>query len=488
MKKIISVLSVLALVGMPTTTAFADSITQDTTGSSGTTSVSYDIAPSYAVVIPSGISLDSSQTVEIKMTGLTDTEKPKLEYDQTVSVSLSNAKNGFSGSDGKTLSLKSGMDSIHYTITGANGKTGKGDVVAKFKYDPNKTLNDYKQTLTFALTSTVQYAGNYTDQLTFTISDGKVDISKLTGAYQAQDGDILTGKGNADTHITVADGATVTLRDCDITAITDDGYHKWAGITLEGDGTLILEGTNKVKGGYDEYPGIYVPENKTLTIKGIGSLEAGSNGWSPAIGGGYKISCGNITILDGTVTANGGKDGAGIGGGTSSSCGNITISGGTVTANGGQWSSGIGSGYGAESSCGNITITGGIVTANGGGDGGAAIGTGVEGSTCRDITISGGIVTANAGIGCAGIGAGEYNCSCGNITISGGIVTANGGDQAAGIGSGYYDSECSDITIKNTVTKVEATKGANAPNSIGAGNYSSCGTVTIEDGANVTQK
>ncbi len=428
MKKIISVLSVLALVGMPTTTAFADSITQDTTGSSGTTSVSYDIAPSYAVVIPSGISLDSSQTVEIKMTGLTDTEKPKLEYDQTVSVSLSNAKNGFSGSDGKTLSLKSGMDSIHYTITGANGKTGKDDVVAKFKYDPNKTLNDYKQTLTFALTSTVQYAGNYTDQLTFTISDGKVDISKLTGAYQAQDGDILTGKGNADTHITVADGATVTLRDCDITAITDDGYHKWAGITLEGDGTLILEGTNKVKGGYDEYPGIYVPENKTLTIKGIGSLEAGSNGWSPAIGGGYKISCGNITI------------------------------------------------------------TGGIVTANGGGDGGAAIGTGVEGSTCRDITISGGIVTANAGIGCAGIGAGEYNCSCGNITISGGIVTANGGDQAAGIGSGYYDSECSDITIKNTVTKVEATKGANAPNSIGAGNYSSCGTVTIEDGANVTQK
>ena len=136
MKKIISVLSVLALVGMPTTTAFADSITQDTTGSSGTTSVSYDIAPSYAVVIPSGISLDSSQTVEIKMTGLTDTEKPKLEYDQTVSVSLSNAKNGFSGSDGKTLSLKSGMDSIHYTITGANGKTGKDDVVAKFKYDP----------------------------------------------------------------------------------------------------------------------------------------------------------------------------------------------------------------------------------------------------------------------------------------------------------------------------------------------------------------
>ena len=84
----------LALVGMPTTTAFADSITQDTIGSSGTTNVSYDIAPSYAIVIPSGISLESNQTVEIKMTGLTDTENPKLQYGQTVSVTLSNAKNG----------------------------------------------------------------------------------------------------------------------------------------------------------------------------------------------------------------------------------------------------------------------------------------------------------------------------------------------------------------------------------------------------------
>ena len=175
MKKIISVLSVLALLGLTSTTAFAESITQDTTGSSGTTSVSYDIAPSYAVVIPSGISLDSSRTVEIKMTGLTDTEKPKLKYNQTVNVSLSNAKNGFSGSDGKTLSLKDGSASVSYTLTGANGKTGKDDMVAKFKYDPNKTLNDYKQTLTFALTSTVQYAGNYTDNLTFTISYGKAD-------------------------------------------------------------------------------------------------------------------------------------------------------------------------------------------------------------------------------------------------------------------------------------------------------------------------
>ena len=89
----------------------------------------------------------------------------------------------------------------------------------------------------------------------------EVDISRLKGAYQAQNGDILTGKGNADTHITVAAGATVTLKNCDITAISNNPSHNWAGITLEGSGTILLEGTNKVKGGFEHYPGINVPHN-----------------------------------------------------------------------------------------------------------------------------------------------------------------------------------------------------------------------------------
>ena len=33
--------------------------------------------------------------------------------------------------------------------------------------------------------------------------------------------------------------------------------------------------------------------------------------------------------------------------------------------------------------------------------------------------------------------------------------------------------------IADTVTQVTATKGSDAPNSIGAGQYASCGTVTI---------
>jgi len=247
MKKIISVLSVLALLSTAPTTVFADSrITSDSADQSGSMNVSYNAAPGYIVTIPSGVDLSTGSTAEIKLTGMTDSEKPLLKKNQTINVSLSNAQNGFSGSDGKTLSLKCGEDSLSYTLTGANGKAGKDDVVASFKYDPDKTLDDYKQTLSFDLISEPQYSGNYTDVLTFEVFSGnRVNISKLTGVYQAQDGDVLTGKGNADTHITVADGATVTLKGCDITAILNDESHQWAGITLEGDGTIVLEGINK---------------------------------------------------------------------------------------------------------------------------------------------------------------------------------------------------------------------------------------------------
>ncbi|MBO4612195.1 MAG: hypothetical protein J5671_03390, partial [Bacteroidaceae bacterium] len=65
------------------------------------------------------------------------------------------------------------------------------------------------------------------------------------------------------------------------------------------------------------------------------------------------------------------------------------------------------------------------------------------------------------------------------ITISGGTIIATGGEQAAGIGGGCFATSCGTITIQNTVTRVTATKGDSAPNSIGAGDYGSCGTVKI---------
>ena len=65
-------------------------------------------------------------------------------------------------------------------------------------------------------------------------------------------------------------------------------------------------------------------------------------------------------------------------------------------------------------------------------------------------------------------------------------MTAAGGVYAAGIGGGN-GSSCGKITIKKTVTKVTATAGEEASNSIGEGETGSCDGVDIEAGANVIQ-
>ena len=65
-------------------------------------------------------------------------------------------------------------------------------------------------------------------------------------------------------------------------------------------------------------------------------------------------------------------------------------------------------------------------------------------------------------------------------------ITATGVGGAAGIGGGRL-CNCGNITITNGVTKVTATKGNSAPNTIGAGIDGSVISRTIEAGANVTQ-
>ena len=300
-----------------------------------------------------------------------------------------------------------------------------------------------------------------------------VDLSNLTGNYEAQDGDVLSGTLANNVKISIAAGATVTLRDVNINENGTWTSGNYAGITCEGDATIILEGTNIVKGFYKTYPGVQAgPDGTTLTIGGSG-----------------------------TLNATGGSDAAGIGSGKSTSCGNITINGGNIEAWGGANGAGIGTGYcnvSGSISCGIIPITGGMVTAYGG-ENAAGIGAGQSKSSksnvnnCNGINISGGIVTAIGGENAAGIGSGYARgtrspiSSCGDINITGGTVVATGGSNGAGIGTGNtYDvggkSNCGNITITTGVTSVTATKGISARDSIGRGNgKGTCGTVMFGD-------
>ena len=260
--------------------------------------------------------------------------------------------------------------------------------------------------------------GNYI-YMHFTTARGPIFLQDVTSNFTAQNGDVLTGTLGGNYKISIANGVTITLNGVTINGENNNNY-LWAGITCLGNATIVLEEgtTNTVKGFFETHPGIYIPSGKTLTIKGSGSLTAYSNGMGAGIGGGNNAGgdCGNIVIENGTITATGGQYSAGIGGVRSFSCGNITINGGTITANGGAY--------------------------------------------------------------CAGIGSGQ-SATCGNITISGGSVNAIGGSGAAGIGSGYSNSSCGNINITTGVTSVTATKGTYTNNSIGAGDRSTCGTVTI---------
>ena len=261
-----------------------------------------------------------------------------------------------------------------------------------------------------------------------------IDLSKLSEPYIAVNGDVLTGTLPEDVSvkISITDGATVTLQEVTIEGWDHKDYD-WAGLTCEGDATIVLKDVNSVRGFYFFQPGISVPVGKTLTIRGDGdgtlnvqsnnSLHPYENVYGPGIGGRINNDCGNIRIESGTVNAIGHKSSPGIGSSNGHICGNITITGGTVTATGGDYAAGIGAGEG-------------------------------------------------------------FSARCGNITITGGTVTAKGGQEATGIGCGL-NSHCGNITISNSAS-VTATKGGSAPYSVGFGyndvvGKPTCGTITIGD-------
>ena len=234
----------------------------------------------------------------------------------------------------------------------------------------NDELNWYSKSVTNRA-----YAANKIYPINVTMTGGNViDLSKLTDNCTAQNGDILTGKLGASHKISIAAGATVILKNVSINydespVLSGD----FAGITCEGDATLIINGTDYVKGLSSGHPGIFVPSNATLTITGSGTLDALGHENGAGIGSGrdnisaYR-ACGNIVLQGGTIWGRGGTGAAGIGSGASinyaesqtpypSSCGNITIRNSVthVYATKGSGAASIGKGQ-YSNNCGTITF------------------------------------------------------------------------------------------------------------------------------------
>lgn len=351
------------------------------------TDVTWTSSAVYTVTIPATVALGNEATIEAGNVNLNAGEQLNVTLSGT-----SDADNAFK--------LTTATDSLTYTVSKGGDNVAVGDVVLNVAAGTQTSSS----TLKFNEPATTPNAGDYTGTVTFTISvesaETIVDLSTLTADYVAKDGVTLTGTLAANVKISIADGATVTLKDANITNLGKNC--DWAGINCPNDATIILKGTNTICAGrgsddYNNYPGIWIAKDKTLTIGGDGSLTAYSNAINPGgagIGGGYQVACGNIVINGGTITATGGDSAAGIGGGPDTSCGDITINGGTITATGYNGAAGIGSGRNtgvqSKTSCGNITIANTVtkVTATKGkGDTGAhSIGPG-GGGVCGTVTI-----------------------------------------------------------------------------------------------------
>lgn len=290
------------------------------------------------------------------------------------------AKGGY-GSAGIGGSYKANCGDI--TINNCIVRATKGDSAP---YSIGAGLEATSGTVTIG---GVQVAGTPSRLYTYPmpIYNGIIDLSTLTAGGEILDGSTLTGTLGDAYQLTLVDGATVTLDNVTINGIDSDDC-MWSALNCLGDATIILKGSNTLRGFSKRYSAIYAPVGKTLTIKGTGSLIARNNGFAAGIGGGPSCSCGNIVIEGGTIDAEGSSGSAGIGGSWPNDCGNITITGGKIRAVGGEWAAAIGGGY--QGVCGNVTITSGvdIVFASTCFDINNSIGAGVDG-TCGTVTIGG---------------------------------------------------------------------------------------------------
>ena len=153
----------------------------------------------------------------------------------------------------------------------------------------------------------------------------------------------------------------LTLRDVKIDVSDNRTYGDETGkaaLSVQGKGSVEIEldGKNELKSGYKR-AGLEKTSEGTLTLKDdkkkAGSLTATGGKFGAGIGGGNGGSGKNITITGGTVKAAGGERGAGIGGGSWGSGSNVTVSGAAqVTAiafAGDRWD-GVGATIGSGSS------------------------------------------------------------------------------------------------------------------------------------------
>ena len=207
-------------------------------------------------------------------------------------------------------------------------KVTQGETIEQEDRDTIITSKSDKSEESKEHTVTIDTSGGNVD---VTFDDLKIDVSGKTEVDDSGDSPVDAGKA----------------------AVTVQGDHD-AAIELDGDNELKSGSHNAglEKNGHESSGKLTIKDDNDT--KGSLTAEGGKDG--AGIGGGYESGAGNIEITGGTVEAVGGEGAAGIGGGVYGPGRDIEISGGKVSATGGSYSgdprpgaAGIGDGAGAWS-------------------------------------------------------------------------------------------------------------------------------------------
>lgn len=320
------------------------------------------------------------------------------------------------------MTAHNALKRVYIYLTGENHDITVGGSTVRYSFVPYGTTGSFEQAREF---------GDFT-----VISSNDYGASYSDGVLE------LYGSG------------TTTVRNTDPSGATSDTIRLLSGDEL----TVVLDGVNIVSGDKAAFrlPGDGHETVIRLADGSVNTLVSGDGHAGIESNGIYS----SLTITgSGSLSAAGGKYGAGIGSGSNSFVGKIIIENGNITAIGGEGGAGIGSGkqlvspaaesvVGAIKAAESVSIRGGRVTAQGGKDA-AGIGTGAGSYyiSMEDISVSGGIVNAVGGGSAAGIGGGS-KANVTNIAVTGGTVTAQGTSFGIdGADNGYGNTHLVSLVI-----------------------------------------
>ena len=223
-----------------------------------------------------------------------------------------------------------------------------GDITVKAGDAEGKNKVSQGETIDKDDTNTVITGESDKNTVTIDTSEGNVDVTFDDLKIDVSGKTEVDGSGK-----TEVDSSGDSPVDAGKAAVTVQGDHD-AAIELDGDNELKSGSSNAglEKNGNESSGKLTIKDDNDT--KGSLTAEGGKDG--AGIGGGYESGAGNIEITGGTVEAVGGEGAAGIGGGVYGPGRDIEISGGKVSATGGSYSgdprpgaAGIGDGAGAWS-------------------------------------------------------------------------------------------------------------------------------------------